>query len=153
MQVLRTETAADTQRREMRRARTLRHIEAFAAHFPKLANPKDAFGKCKYVSFELARWLRRRNISAVLVHMQEPDITLWPQADERWHEKPASEWSHYVVKVGGQLYDLTARQFDPDIPTVNVVSLVAAKQQWKVVEIDVSLNQWLVDLGAANLRY
>lgn len=38
-------------------------------------------------------------------------------ADQRWTKLPQHVWQHYVVIVGDQVLDPTARQFGPDMPT------------------------------------
>jgi predicted nucleotidyltransferase len=43
-------------------------------------------------------------------------------ADQRWTKLPQHVWQHYVVIVGDQVLDPTARQFGPDMPTQYHVS-------------------------------
>jgi hypothetical protein len=111
-------------------------IDGFTAKFPRFDSRPGARGACKFVSYELCKYLRSRNIGATLVHLQGVKTGTFPNAHQSWLEKPEAEWSHYVVGIGNSTYDLTARQFDPQSPQPLHASLDQLRQVWTVVEED-----------------
>ncbi len=52
-------------------------------------------------------------------------------ADARWLKlSPQSQWVHYLVKVGGDVVDLTRRQFFPASDYPFVQSYAACRAEW-----------------------
>lgn len=117
-------------------------IDDFARRFPRLTTKGGSFGKCKFMSYELSLYLRRRGIKAKLIHVQHVKSAEFRKtAHSAWVEKKPSDWSHYVVQVGAQYIDLTARQFDSNLefPRYSTKSQLAA--EWEIVEADSFLNK------------
>lgn len=55
-----------------------------------------------------------------------------PDADKRWGETGAQEfWIHYVVEFGGQIVDLTRRQFFPACENPFYQSSEAFAAEWE----------------------
>lgn len=122
----------------------VKQVNEFAQHFPKLLTQEGSFGKCKFVSYELAMWLRKRNIPAVLIHVQGiKSGSVYPNAHRRYLDKPKPQWSHYLVKVGKYSIDMSARQFDTSLAFPSFSTMHEIRQQWNLVERDVFLNRWM----------
>ena len=127
-------------------------IREFCTRFTSLPKANGALNKCKFVSYELAKHLQKRGIPARLIHLQgvksQDDF---PDAVQFWKDKPADEWTHYVVKVGSRYYDLTARQMIKDAEYPHVTGLKLLKEQWVKVESDSFLNGFLTEAIDARL--
>ena len=123
-------------------------VQDFARRFPRLNTRSGSFGRCKFMSYELAIHLRRRGIKAQLVHLQ--GITAecpWMQtAHATWQAKKRAKWSHYVVVVGGQFIDMTAKQFDTNLPCPWIGKRTELREHWTTVEIDNFLERILTDV-------
>lgn len=117
-------------------------VEDFVKRFPGLQTTRGSFGKCKFISYELALFLRRRGIKAVLIHVQglTPKHQWLKTAHATWVGKPRKEWSHYVVGVEQDYYDCTARQFDRALPFPVKGKRSELRQAWTTVETDTFLN-------------
>jgi len=122
-----------------------RLILEFMRRFPSLTTRSGAYDKCKLVSLELAAFLRKRGLKASMIHLQTP-TDAYPNACSQWLEKPAEEWSHYVVKVGTRLIDATARQFDPKADVPQVLPMSVMRTKWKVIEEDSFLDRWVTEV-------
>lgn len=114
----------------------------FAARFPKLATRNGSFGKCKFMSYELALYLRRRGVKARVIHVQ--GITRecpWKKtAHATWVDKPRAEWSHYVVAAAGVYIDMTGRQFDRQAEHPKAYSRQQLMSHWQSMEDDTFIN-------------
>ncbi len=89
-------------------------VDEFTEKFPKLQDPDHAIGRCKFYSMRLTGYLRDRGFPAHCYHVQHvKDKKQFPDAHAQWREKPAAEWTHYVVRVGSIIIDVTSRQLDP----------------------------------------
>ena len=131
---------------EQRNANLLRHIDDFRKHFPSLQTRDGAYNKCKFVTMELCKWLRNRNIRAIPVHIQGTDKSKYPEAHQDWQDKRGSQWTHYVVKVGNYVYDLTARQFGPQEDLVKITRYQDLQGRWDTVERDRFISKWIDEL-------
>ena len=124
-----------------------KQVGDFVKDFPNLEKPSIAIGRCKFYSMELARYLQNKQIPAQVIHLQGiRDKDKWPNADSQWLERPASEWSHYVVRVGDQAVDITSRQLDPDTEHPWIFSYSTLAKIWKTVERDELINDVVQEL-------
>lgn len=117
-------------------------LQDFVRRFPRLATKGGSFGKCKFISYELALYLRRRGVKAKLLHVQglaQPKLR--STAHESWANKPSKDWSHYVVLVGDTAIDMTARQFDPKLDHPRIVPRATLVEEWTTVETDSFINR------------
>lgn len=121
-------------------------VQEFASAFPELELKDTAFGRCKFISYELCCYLRRRNIPAVLIHVEGAKDGAWPNAHKTWQEKPRVEWSHYVAAVNDVAYDLSARQFDSKLPYPYKCPVSKLSAEWSTVEADEFLNSLVMDV-------
>lgn len=126
-------------------------VAAFTKCFPKLATKNGSFGKCKFLSYELALFLRRRGIKAKLIHVQgvQRGCPWLTSAHITWQEKPRSEWSHYVVSVGSVFIDVTGRQFDSKAEHPRIYSARELDAHWESRNVDAFLNKVIEDVLAA----
>lgn len=115
-------------------------LTEFLARHPRFDVKAGAKGACKIVSYEFAKALTKRGIDAKLYHLEGIDPKAYPNAHSTWQNKPAKEWSHYVVKIGSTCFDLTARQFDSDLPQPYVCPMSELRKIWTTVEPDDFLN-------------
>ena len=98
---------------------------------------------------ELAKFLQERNVDAHLLHLQEiRNKEDWPNARPQWIKAKPKDWSHYVVRVGDVVIDVTSRQLDPSNPHPNVMTLENLKKLWKTVETDNFLEKIVQELVA-----
>lgn len=92
-------------------------------HFKKkqgVAEGRD-FDRCYDKACQLYDKAQAKNLQPKLVQVADfrGDGS---NADQRWTKLPQHVWQHYVVIVGDQVLDPTARQFGPDMPTQYHVS-------------------------------
>jgi len=136
-------------------ATTLRDslIADFVRRFPKVMTRAGSYGKCKFLSYELALYLRRRGVRATVLHCQSLAKNHgWKKtAHASWVEKPRSEWSHYVVVSDGLVYDVTARQFDQDLPVPFVIDRAVLSTYWDTVERDTFVNNMVTEVLRSHL--
>lgn len=125
-------------------------IREFVRSFPKLQRQRGAYNKCKFMSYELVLFLRRRGFNAKLIHIQGCPAPTYPEPHPVWAAKRRDRWSHYVVGIGRWSIDVTARQFDSEARVPLVMPLAELRQQWTVVEEDKFLNRLVEDVLAAN---
>jgi hypothetical protein len=118
-------------------------VNEFASNFSTLLTQSGAIGKCKLVSYELTKYLRKRGLKAALVHVQGVKAGVYPNPHRNYVDKPRKDWSHYVVKVGHVTVDLSVRQFDTTLPYPYFSTLHEMRQQWDVVETDKFINRWV----------
>lgn len=121
-------------------------VQEFTRDFPGLTTQAGAYNKCKFVSYELVVYLRKRGFKACLVHIQGCAAPIYPEPHVKWAAKRRDRWSHYVVGVGRWSIDLTARQFDRDAKIPLIKTLAALRTTWKTVEHDVFLNKLVQDV-------
>lgn len=122
-------------------------VEEFAKRFPHLKKPDIAIGRCKFYSMELAMFLRARGIKAQLYHVQEiKNRKLWPRAHPEWLGTRSKEWTHYVVRVGGLVIDLTSKQLDSQHPYPHIYPYRELLDTWNVVERDAFINRVATEL-------
>lgn len=128
-------------------------VQDFVRRFPGLATKSGAYNRCKFMSYELALYLRRRGVKASTVHCQglTANSTWKDTAHQAWVEKPRKEWSHYVVRVGDVLIDVTGRQFDPKIEHPRFTSRAESRQDWETLENDVFMNKVIRDVLVSQL--
>ncbi len=93
-----------------------------ATHFDKkaVAEGKD-FDRCYDKACQLYDKAQDKNLQPKLVQVADFQGD-GSNADQRWTKLPQHVWQHYVVIVGDQVLDPTARQFGPDMPTQYHVS-------------------------------
>lgn len=112
-------------------------IDEFADKFPKLKEPDHAVNRCKFYAQALTGYLRDRGFPAHCYHVSHvKNKKLYPDAHAQWREKPASEWTHYVVRVGSLIIDLTSRQLDPKGDHPLILRYAELKDIWNEVERD-----------------
>lgn len=122
-------------------------IDTFIRNLPSLKTKTGAKNKCKFVSYELCCYLRRRGVRATMVHLQGiVDKKRFPQAHQEWQSRESKDWSHYVVKIGSSYYDLTKRQFDPKSNLPSISTLPKLKTEWALVETDDFINSWITEI-------
>ena len=121
-------------------------IRQFAADFPKLTTQRGSYNKCKFASYELVLFLRRRGFKARLIHVQGCPAPAYPNPHTTWANKRRDKWSHYIVGIGRWTIDLTARQFDADAPFPSVRLLSRIRETWTTVEDDAFLNRWVKEV-------
>lgn len=121
-------------------------VREFADRLPKLQTQRGAYNKCKFVSYELVLYLRRRGFNARLIHIQGCPAPTYPNPHSVWAKKRRDKWSHYVVGVGHWSIDLTARQFDSELPVPLIKSLASLREQWTLVEDDRFLNGFINEM-------
>lgn len=108
-------------------------IDAFCHRNRRLARPDGAFDRCRTVSGDLLSDLADAGIEAVAVRMS--CCQKWmPDAHPKWLALAGSYWTHYAVRIGDLLVDVSARQFDPDSAFPAIVPLEDAKGTWMEVE-------------------
>lgn len=122
---------------------------SFAQRFPSLATMDGALNKCKFVSYEFAKHAVRCGYRPVLYHLQHCSDTVYPNPHEKWYGTPRSEWSHYIVVIGGVGYDLTARQFDADASWPTEAAISEFQRTWHTVEVDDFMTAWLQEVTNA----
>lgn len=114
-------------------------IKAFLDSIPgleqRLSTKEGALNTCKYVSYELYKYLTKQGMQAKIFHIQNP-ITINSEAHTFWLEKPIAEWTHYIVVVDNIAIDLTSRQFNQYNPIINITPIESYYLQWKTVEYD-----------------
>lgn len=91
-------------------------VESFVEErgYADLAEPKNAFARCKEISFELAEYLRENGIEVNILNLNGY-LPSWETMDRRWYS--LKDFAiHYAVLAGNYVIDLTARQFDPSFP-------------------------------------
>jgi hypothetical protein len=129
----------------------LSHVEfqvnEFSRNFPKLSTQKGAVNTCKMISYELCKYLRSRGINALMYHVEKCAPGTYPKPHKTWADKKESEWSHYVVKVGSRCFDLSARQFDSNLPHPYTCSIAELRRTWDVVESDKFLNRLVLEFN------
>lgn len=122
-------------------------VDQFVDQFPKLTDPDHAMGRCKFFSYELAKFLRQRGVRAQIYHVQHiKSKAAWPKAHTQWREKRPQEWTHYVVRVGGLIIDVTSRQLDPDNTHPLIIRYEELQDMWNTVERDHFVNRIASDV-------
>lgn len=112
-------------------------VHQFVRNFPALEKPDVAIGRCKFYSMELAKFLISNGISATVYHVQHiRNPEAWPNAHKDWKETNAKKWSHYVVRAGNAIIDVTSRQLDPDGQHPRIMPFKELTKSWKIVERD-----------------
>jgi hypothetical protein len=126
----------------------LRHlVDEFVERFPKLAKKEAAMGRCKLFSYELALFLRKRGVKAHIYHVQHiKKKAAWPNAHTKWIDTRPQDWTHYVVRVGGLIIDVTSRQLDPDSSHPLIIKYEELQDMWNTVERDRFMNSVAKDL-------
>lgn len=132
----------------MREDRVTALIQQFAERHPRFSTKNGARGACKFASWELTKFLRRRGIHAKLVHLEGCKADQYPDAHPKWLDIDRKEWSHYVVKVGSVCYDLTAKQFDSNFTCPFTCNLAHLRGVWDTVESDHFLNTLVRDFAS-----
>ena len=86
-------------------------------------------GNCAMISEHLAGWLRDQHVSA-------KTFSGYFAKDPKWCKTAkvqagSDEDAHTVVRVGNEVVDLTARQFDLKLPFPRIIPLSQFKSEWK----------------------
>jgi hypothetical protein len=120
-------------------------VREFVARYPKFQTQAGSYNKCKFASYELVLFLRRRGFNARLLHIQNCPAPNFPDAHPTWAAKRRDKWSHYTVAIGRWSVDVTARQFDTTLKVPHVVRIQDLRLVWKTVEYDRFLNRWITE--------
>jgi hypothetical protein len=106
----------------------------FLAQHPELTMPSAAFQQCVARSREFAELVAEHGFRPVIVHCEEFIGELSPHAYERWIGENPQMFIHHVVRVGGRVFDWTARQFDAyaEVPLIGRESDLSG--DWRLVE-------------------
>lgn len=118
-------------------------VREFVARYPSFGTQAGAYNKCKFASYELVLYLRRRGFNAKLLHIQHCLAPNYPDAHPTWLGKRRDRWSHYTVAIGRWSIDVTARQFDVTLKVPHVVRIQELRTMWATVEYDRFLNRWI----------
>ena len=117
-------------------------VDEFIADFPKLTEPDHAVNRCKLYAYELCIFLRKRGVRAHIYHVQHIKTkAAWPRAHTQWIEKRPQDWTHYVVRVGPLIIDVTSRQLDPDSAHPLILRYSELKDMWHTTERDDFVNR------------
>jgi hypothetical protein len=127
-------------------------VKEFVTRFPKLQTQAGAYNKCKFASYTLVLYLRQRGFNARLIHIQDCPRPAYPEPHQRWQNKRRDRWSHYVVGIGRYSIDITARQFDSDLPVPFIETLAKLRQRWTTVETDTFLNGWAQEVLDSKIK-
>lgn len=112
-------------------------VDEFIADFPKLTDQDHAVNRCKLYAYELCIFLRKRGVRAHIYHVQHiKDKAAWPNAHAQWKDKRPQDWTHYVVRVGPLIIDVTARQLDPDASHPLILRYSELQDMWHTTERD-----------------
>lgn len=128
-----------------------KYVAQFMYRFPGLQKMNSSYGRCKLVSYELAKFLREHGVKAFIYHLEGVKKGSYPNPHKDYQEKKPSEWSHYIVKVRNQGIDLTARQFDKAAPLPLVAHINEFKAKWEKCSRDDFMNKFLEDALRARI--
>lgn len=128
-----------------------KYVAQFLYRFPGLQRMNSAYGRCKLISYELAKFLREHGVKAFIYHLEGIAPAHYPKAHQEYNQKKHEEWSHYIVKVGQMGIDLTARQFDKQAPVPHVAPMSEFRKIWTKVEKDDFMNKFLEDALKARI--
>jgi hypothetical protein len=93
----------------------------------------ESFNLCHETSFKLMDDLQTGGFDAQMLRCTGLKTDA-PDADDRWIQlAPQSRWTHFVVRVGEDVIDLTRRQFFPRSGFPFVQSYSAFNAEWRDV--------------------
>ena len=125
----------------------------FTDLFPSFLTVEGAYNKCKFASIELAKFLQLNGIAAEVIHLQGRRAP-YPFAHKKWLKTPDKDWTHYAVRVRGQVViDCTARQFEPTFSVPLIEASADTQLKWVTVEVDTFVTEWATELATASRRH
>ncbi len=96
----------------------------------RAARVGDPYDACHQASLRLMDDLLCSGIDAQMLRCSGLKTDA-PEADARWIKLgPQSYWIHFMVKMGGNVIDLTRRQFFPESGYPHVQSYDACEAEW-----------------------
>lgn len=95
----------------------------------------ESYNLCHETSFKLMDDLQTGGFDAQMLRCSGLKTDA-PDADDRWIKlAPQSLWTHFVVRVGEDIIDLTRRQFFPSSGYPFIQSNTAFEAEWNTIVV------------------
>lgn len=106
----------------------------FAGAAEQYADPSEAAGNCHGASTWFAGFMADSGYRPVIVHCRELYEIDRSRVVSLWKTVNPAEVGHYVVRVGGRVFDWTARQFDPAADFPRITRMIDLSVDWRLVD-------------------
>ena len=128
-----------------------KEIRRIKKALPSLATKEGSYNKCKFISYELCTRLRSMGVNARMVHIGGCSEDR-PNAHSKWTNKDPAKWSHYCIRIGTTVIDMTAKQFGEEFAYPLVTTMTELRKSWELVHDDKFLNALADEIAKSGLR-